>query len=148
MGHGAPADTAPLDEALDMFRATPAQAVSPAIDEMVRELLEEDRKRVQVERRSLHREPFVRPAIVVLSDAPCFRLSGFTRNISSRGVGVVLDGALPEGISVRLFIHRFQRPPTGVICGCRWCDEYGNGWYAVGMNFLRTATAEEMMIEP
>lgn len=127
-----------------MVRNFAVRASSPAIAEMVTELLDEDRRRVQVERRSVHREPFVRPVTAVFSESPNHRVNGFTKNISPLGVGVILPGPIPEGSSVRLFIHRFGRPPSCVVCECRWCDEFGEGWYTLGMNFMHVSPREEL----
>lgn len=122
-----------------MARYLPVRAASPNIDRLVQDLLREDQRRLQHDRRSIHRNPFVRPVQAVLSEPPDTCRRGFTKNISALGVGVVLDGFVPERTTVRLFIHRFSDEPNCVVCECRWCDEFGQSWFWAGLNFLHIA---------
>lgn len=114
-------------------------AVCPELEVSVKQLLIEDALFEQNERRTVHREFLVRPALLELRD--CQKtFEGFTRNISYLGVSVVTrQPILPQAIA-KIQIYRLNSAPSIFLAECRWTSPFGDDWNVTGWNFLNVDT--------
>lgn len=117
--------------------APPTQ--NSVLDQMVEELLREDRQLTVLERRSYHRQPFVRPVTITPTRGVQIPVVGFSKNISQAGIGILCMKGIPEKLIARIDIHRTSGKPFSVLSECRWCDDFGDGWHISGWNFLNMA---------
>lgn len=86
------------------------------------------------ERRSAHRTSLVRPVTVCISDdqvAHCF-----CRSISVQGMGVIMQNPPWLGTIATLRIHKLKGPPLVMRSELRWCEPFGDEWFATGWNFI------------
>ena len=113
------------------------------LNEMVEELLREDRQLTILERRSYHRQPFVRPVTIFPTRGMQVPVVGFSKNISPSGIGLLCMKGTPERLVARIEIHRTAGKPLAVLSECRWCDDFGDGWYISGWNFLSPVRTSE-----
>lgn len=100
----------------------------------VEQLLKENQVQLLRERRLADRVPFVRPVVIHPSRGSA-RLHGFTRDISSVGVGVISPVPWEPPSIVLLDIHSCNGRDVKLKAESRWCDDYGEGWYLVGFVF-------------
>jgi len=85
------------------------------------------------ERRADVRHPFDRPITATLDDGSCF--PAFTRNLSSRGIGLQHAAPLESGNEVTLHIPRQSGDPVHIRIEIVWCQPFANGWYTSGGKF-------------
>ena len=85
------------------------------------------------ERRSAHRTSLVRPVLVEIGDE-C--LHGFSKNISAKGIGVIMTESLRVGRVANLTIHSLKDQRIAFRSELRWCEPFGDGWFQMGWNFL------------
>ncbi len=90
------------------------------------------------ERRAVDRQPFVRPLHVIPSRNGKPQ-AGFSRDVSRHGISIVLHEPLNPGTIAVLQVHSLYGPPLEVRAEVRWCDPFGDGWYATGWYFLESA---------
>lgn len=123
-----------------MKRDLPA-AVSPDLERVFRELIQEESQQVIKERRVSHREPLVRPITITLKSEPAdgTTVKGFTKNCSPAGLGLVTPVAFESRQIAVIEIHRFNKPSVRILAECRWSDEFGSGWFYSGWTFLSLA---------
>lgn len=100
----------------------------------VEQLLKENQVQILRERRLADRVPFVRP-VVVHPSRGSETFHGFTRDISSLGVGIISPVPWEPPSIVSLDIHSLHGRDVKLKAESRWCDEYGDGWYLVGFIF-------------
>ncbi len=114
-------------------------AVCPELEVSVKQLLIEDALFEQNERRTVHREFLVRPALLELRDSQK-TFEGFTRNISYLGVSVVTkQPILPKAVA-KIQIYRLNSVPSVFLAECRWTSPFGDDWNVTGWNFLNVDT--------
>jgi hypothetical protein len=110
-------------------------SVSCEVQNAVKQLLAEDARFDEQERRSLHRETLVRPITMLLGESGEV-VGGICRNISSMGA-CLLTRRPPEEKSVaKICIHCLDGAPKVFLAECRWNRLFGTGWYMSGWNFI------------
>lgn len=111
----------------DVLKDVPATVV---------ELLEKTQAEAD-DRRSVPREPFFRPVTVALiAGGESQQFSCFSRDISPRGIGLLHDRPLQNGIEVVLTIQSENLGSIRVRSQIMWCAPCGEGWYLSGARFL------------
>jgi hypothetical protein len=100
-------------------------------------LLREQQTTVLRERRAADRQPFVRPLEIIPSRTGAPQ-PGFSRDVSRHGMSIILKEPLNAGTIATLQIHSVYGPPLEVRAEVRWCDPFGDGWYASGWYFLES----------
>ena len=119
-----------------MLRGTSQLSENPLLARLVDEMLQEDRRDVAYNRRSVHRTPFVRPVSIDLRESPDQQLSGFSKNISSMGIAVFTNQEIAEKSVASIRILRLNERAVSIIADCRWCKKFGHGWFISGWHFL------------
>ncbi len=116
-------------------------AVSPDLERVFRDLIQEESQQVIKERRASHREPLVRPVTIVLKgehgNGP--PIEGFSKNCSPAGLGLVTSVKFDDRQIAVIEIHRLSKPSVRVLAECRWTDTFGMGWFYSGWTFLSLA---------
>lgn len=105
------------------------------LEELVNRLTDEE-SRGEYERRSVHRTPFVRPVTVRIIGGDDKKLLAFSKNISPRGIGLILEDAIGEGTIATLTIHSLKKQQIHIRSELRWCTPFGNGWFISGWKFI------------
>ncbi len=100
-------------------------------------LLKEHQASILRERRSSDRQPFVRPVKILSLRGETAR-QGFSRDISRNGISIVLSHPIQAGMIAILEVHSLHGDPAKVRAEARWCDTFGEGWYAIGWYFLES----------
>ena len=104
--------------------------------EVVQALLNEDQLFSLRERRNNARRNFVRPVRIIFSDNPKTVLSGFTRDLSDNGIGLIHKFEAIQGDPAYVTINRLWDDPVIVRCKVAWCTKCENGWYQSGWNIV------------
>ncbi len=86
------------------------------------------------ERRSAHRTSLVRPVLVRMGNGEC--LDSFSKNISAKGIGLIMAKSLPAGTVASLTVHSLKEKPIAIHSELRWCEPFGENWFASGWNFI------------
>ena len=100
----------------------------------IEQLFKENQALLLRERRSAERVPFARPVVI----QPCRgqeKFHGFTRDISTLGVGVISPVPWELSAIASLDIHSLNGRDVKLKVESRWCDPYGDGWYLIGFVF-------------
>ncbi len=126
----------------------------PDIKRAIDDLLKEDARYDQSENRSAHRENLVRHLRIELrqsetsslaaqeedphSDDETNSCSGFSRNISATGVGLISKIQIQEKAVAMLSIDKLgaNSKPLAILSECRWCRPYGDNWFLSGWQFI------------
>ena len=91
----------------------------------------------RVEYRSAIRESLVVPVRVIFSEDD-FQMPGFTRNISTTGVGLLLPATCKEGSLGIIQLERADaRCKHCVLAECRWVKSFGESWFLSGWKFIK-----------
>ena len=124
----------------------------PDIKRAIDDLLKEDARYDRSENRSAHRENLVRHVGIKLrkneqstlgekkedphgEDEPAY--SGFSRNISATGIGLISKVQIQEKSVGVLSIDRLgSSEPLTILSECRWCRPYGKNWFLSGWQFI------------
>lgn len=88
-----------------------------------------------VERRDKLREPFVAPVIIQPNGDPASKVTGFSRDISTDGIGLLHPVPL-ECKDVAITVCGRNRNPTLLYIKIEWCQPFGEGWYFSGGRFI------------
>jgi hypothetical protein len=102
----------------------------PSLD--VYKILSEARANAQREMRGEVRYPFFRPVTI---DVGKFRLSGFSREVSEGGIGLLHDTVLALG-EVEVTILTEEGYSVQVRTQIGWCNPCGKGWFVSGGTFV------------
>lgn len=105
--------------------------------EIDRLLSEIQRSRLS-DRRTEPRHAFVRPVKIHLPHGPT--LTGFSKDMSAQGIGVVCDVMIKAGSIATLEIHSTLGDPAILRSEVRWCDPYGIGWFLIGWKFIAVSS--------
>ncbi len=124
----------------------------PDIKRVIDEILKEDAKYDQSENRSAHRENLVRFVGIEFRQAENSQSSsdnedsedetespsGFSRNVSATGIGLITEFEINDKSVAVLSIERLgtDSKPITILSECRWCRPYGNNWFLSGWQFL------------
>lgn len=122
-----------------MLRSSAPNA-NAEVEIAVRQLLTEDTRFDDLERRTSHRDQLVRPVRIELSE-DCHPLVAVTRNISTHGICVLTDRVIAEGVTARISVHCLESGPTLFLADCRWGRPYGIGWYISGWHFVNVLSS-------
>ncbi|MGE0608189.1 MAG: PilZ domain-containing protein [Pirellulales bacterium] len=87
------------------------------------------------DRRDAERVPFFGPVIVRPVHGEHPRVSAFTRDISSTGIGLLQIMPLSKGQVVVELTPPFG-PRVAILTEILWCHSCGEGWYTSGGQFL------------
>lgn len=117
-----------------MLREATTSAVFD-VQDAVEQLLREDARFDELERRSLHRDTLVRPVTVADADSGEV-IGGVSRNISQMGVCLLTRKPMPDRKIARISIHRLETGPAVFLAECRWSRPFGCGWFMSGWNFI------------
>lgn len=89
------------------------------------------------ERRSVSREPFFRAVTVEVDhQGGPQQLSGFSRDISPKGIGLLHNFPLQPADEVVLTIHSENLGKIRVRSQIMWCSPCTEGWHLSGARFL------------
>ncbi|TWT93762.1 PilZ domain-containing protein [Stieleria varia] len=109
-------------------------APSRDVEDLIRELLEEDAYYDRTEHRSTHRETLVRPVQISIRGGET--ISAFSRNVSAAGMGLITNQVIAERAIGVLTIERIKGMPSRLLAECRWCRSYGGDWKISGWQFI------------
>ena len=108
------------------------------MEEQIGRLLKEALRSEQ-ERRAEARHPFVYP-VSIHSPNEVVDL-GFSRDLSLKGIGLILSRAWEPGSVADVEIHADSKPVC-VKSEVRWSRAYGDGWHLIGWRFLSLVTLQ------
>lgn len=97
-------------------------------------LLREQQAIVLQERRSSNRQPFVRPVLVKRNRKQ--DLQAFSRDISHKGICLIVNEDLKAKVVCDLEIHSIGSTPAYMRAELRWSNRFGKGWFVTGWQFL------------
>jgi hypothetical protein len=86
------------------------------------------------ERRSAHRTSLVRPVTVKINEDE--QIFCFCRSISAQGMGVIMQNPPWLGTIATIHIHKLKGVPLVMRSELRWCEPFGDDWFATGWNFI------------
>lgn len=113
------------------------------MNQVIDGLLLESQRAKLAERRTEARHELVRPVKVFFGrNDSC---SGFSKNLSKQGIGIIVDRELPVGTIATLSIHSLTSHPVNLKCELRWIDRFGKGWWMIGWKFLSVAAPASVM---
>jgi hypothetical protein len=104
--------------------------------EAIEQLLRENRAVALRERRSAERKPFACPVKVVIGRDQEIAHEAFSRDISSRGIGMISHHEFRPNVIATIQIHTLTGEDVAVRAKLRWCLPYGEDWFASGWIFL------------
>lgn len=114
--------------------------------DVVQALLNEDQLFSLQERRINSRQNFVRPVRIICLSRPKDVLSGFTRDLSGTGVGLIHRFELEAGEQALVTINRLWDEPVVVKCKVAWCTKSENGWYQSGWEILSIESSSNLLM--
>ena len=104
--------------------------------EVIEQLLRENQAATLRERRSVDRKPFTRPLKVVIGRDQETAHEAFSRDVSPRGIGMISRHEFRPNTMATIQIHTLSGEPIALKAQARWCQPYGEGWFASGWIFL------------
>ncbi len=110
-------------------------SVNTEIQAVVQQLLVEDARFDEQERRSLHRETLVRPVTIALRESDEV-LGGICRNISVMGLCALTRKQIAEKEVAKICIHSLESDTKTFLVECRWSRRFGDGWFMSGWHFI------------
>jgi hypothetical protein len=114
-------------------------------DQLIEGLVQEANAATIAEQRLRQRLPFFRPASITLDDAESTEFSGFTRDISSGGVGLLHQTPLDmESVNVGIWTVTGRR--DDICLKIRWCNSVGQGWYVSGGQFTGLSVQQSVSL--
>ncbi len=113
-----------------------------AFREIITALLNEDGLFTLEERRGNARRSFVRPVHMIFGDQPGQVQSGFTRDLSDTGVGLMHKFRVSPDDIASITIGRLWDGPVTMRCRACWCVEGQSGWYQSGWQILALEACE------
>ena len=119
-----------------MMRSTPP-AGKPEFKSVVDNLMKPVSNYDRVDCRSAIREPLVVPVTVVFAKDDS-EMPGFTRNISTTGVGLLLPEVFKEGSLAAIDLERADgKGSYRVLAESRWIKSFGASWFLSGWKFIK-----------
>lgn len=113
------------------------------MNQVIDRLLLESQRAKLAERRTEARHELVRPVKIFHSTIE--ECSGFSKNLSKQGIGVIIDQRLTVGMIATLSIHSLTSQPVNLKCELRWVDPFGKDWWTTGWKFLSVAPAASVL---
>ena len=108
--------------------------------DVVQALLNEDQLFSLRDKRANLRHSFVRQVSVVFFDEPTVRKTGFTRDLSENGIGLIHKFPVEQGCKALVTIHRLWDQPIVLKCEACWCSSSEQGWINSGWTILSVET--------
>ena len=109
--------------------------VKPELKRVVDDLLREDSNFDRTENRSAHREHLVR-AVEITFREDGRQLTGFSRNVSATGIGLITNEIIADKSVCLLEIARLSGSSIVMLAECRWSKPYGEKWHLSGWQFI------------
>lgn len=91
--------------------------------------------------RAHRREPFFKLVSISTAQEPRLRFTGYSRDISTNGMGLVHFVQLGPG-PVIITIYSDTLGPVRIAAEIVWCNSIGDGWFASGLRFLNSLGSE------
>jgi hypothetical protein len=88
-----------------------------------------------IEGRNRLREPFLAPVFIQPEGESGPRLTGFSRDVSAEGIGLLHSFPLNSSDDV-VVIPGPNRKPVKLQVKIAWCKPFGEGWYISGGKFV------------
>jgi hypothetical protein len=104
--------------------------------EVIERLLREIQAVNLRERRSVDRKPFCRPVKVIIGRDEDNAYEAFSRDLSSRAMGLISRHEFQPNTIATIQIHALQGRDLTVKAELRWCRPFGEGWFDSGWSFL------------
>ncbi len=101
-----------------------------AVSELLSQALNQE-----IERRDLQREPFLAPVLIQPAGNSGPSLTGFSRDVSGEGIGLLHSFPLDRSETVVVFPGPNQEP-FRLKVKIAWCKPFGEGWYISGGRFV------------
>ena len=114
--------------------------VGQQLEETIQSLATESIPEPQAGRRSESRHPFCRP-LSIIRDGGETVLSGFSRDISSKGIGLLHSFPIEPG-EVILQIPRVSGQPVRIRTEILWVHVMADSWYTSGGRFIEQLADE------
>lgn len=99
-------------------------------------LLKERQATILRERRSIERQPFVRPVAISSQRLGETDIKGFSKDMSQHGIAVITTCDWATGTLATLHVHSLFGAHVTVRGEARWTEPYGEGWYITGWHFV------------
>ena len=99
-------------------------------------LLRERQATILRERRSIERQPFVRPVFIVSHRNGDVQIGGFSKDMSPHGIAVISPNNWQSGTLATLSIHSLFGAQVNIRAEARWSEPYGEGWHITGWHFV------------
>lgn len=99
-------------------------------------LLKERQATILRERRSIERQPFVRPVVISSHRHSEEEIKGFSKDMSQHGIAVITPCNWAMGTLATLNVHSLFGAHVSVRGEVRWTETYGDGWYITGWHFV------------
>ena len=116
------------------------RAPSSEIESIVQDLLREDSDYDRHENRSAHREHLVRSVVIDVRRPDPIQVTGFSRNISGSGIGLITQLEILPGSVAVLTIEPLRGMTHRILSECKWCKKYGSRWFISGWQFMAATT--------
>ncbi len=113
-----------------------SESTTIGFQEVIQALINEDELFSLRERRDKHRKTFIRPVRIVFGDRPQEFLSGFTRDLSDGGIGLMHRFDVETGDHALISINRLWDGPVTFKCKACWCAAGASGWYQSGWQIV------------
>ncbi len=94
------------------------------------------------EQRSNTRSPFFLPVTITTGDAQQTKLSAFSLEISSEGIGLLHTMPLKTHRCAALSIPTTESHQVELSIEIKWCEPCGEGWYLSGGRFKKLSIEE------
>ena len=114
---------------------------STVFADVVQALLNEDQLFSLRERRDRARKNFVRPIRLIFAHKENQMLTGFTRDLSHGGIGLIHKFDLQRGDYATVSINRLWDDPVTLRCKAAWCAKSENGWYQSGWEIVEVESS-------
>jgi len=104
--------------------------------DVVQALLNEDQLFSLRERRINSRQNFVRPVRIAFLRNPKEVRTGFTRDLSDTGIGLIHRFQIEKCEQAYVKINRLWDEPVVIRCKVAWCTKSENGWHQSGWEIV------------
>lgn len=123
---------------------------APPLENILAQVME-DEKRFPSEKRSEHRDLLFVP-VQVRQDKLDFSLSGYTRDISSRGICLIMPQPYRTGTVATIQLSGSNTQETSAA-QCHWSSKFGSAYWASGWSLSETwqvgrLLKEDRFVEP
>ena len=89
-----------------------------------------------IDRRILDHKPYLKKILIQRSEDPGPGLTGFTREISNKGVGLLHAFPLKPNDDIVIVVAGPDQTLYRLQVAVSWCKQFGDGWYVSGCQFV------------